>query len=160
MTKTAVCALAAALFAGSVAAVQDGEIWDDTVELDVWYVGAAGMVTLPQGGDGRLGGAAMRFGHCLNEFWALEGEVAWLENRAGGALGVLWHWWGYERLDPFFTFGVRGIGGVDEGPKAGLGAFYNLTETLSLRFDADAMLGLEGDASVTYSLSAGLQFSF
>ena len=107
------------------------------------YVGVAGAMTLPQGGAShmrRFGGAALRGGWYATEFFAVEGEAAWLENAAGLAVQGLWHWqdadlygrlFGYSAFDPFFTFGARGWIG-DElgqvGPKAGIGAFWNLTD--------------------------------
>lgn len=128
------------------------------------YVGLAGAVTLPQGGSRmhRVGGATLRGGYYIDEFLAVEGETAWLENFAGLAVDVLWHWWGYERFDPFFTVGARGwIGARGQvGPKAGVGAFYHLTDEWSFRVDADATLGLDTDVEVDYSLSVGLQYSF
>ena len=46
------------------------------------------------------------------------------------------------------------------GPKAGVGAFYHLTENWSLRADADATLGLETSCELLYSFSAGIQYAF
>ena len=46
------------------------------------------------------------------------------------------------------------------GPKAGLGAFYHLTDEWSLRADADATLGLETNCEMLYSLSVGVQYAF
>ena len=139
------------------------------------YVGVSGAMALPQGGAPhmrRLGGASLRGGWYATECLSVEGEAAWLENAAGLAVQGLWHWqgsdfygdlFGYSRFDPFFTLGARGwvghgLGQV--GPKAGLGAFYHLTDAWSLRFDADATLGLETNCEMVYSLAAGVQYSF
>lgn len=138
------------------------------------YVGLSGSVTLPQGGSRmhRVGGAAIRGGTYLTEDWAVEGEVAWLENFAGlgvQALGHLQGWglygdlFGYSRFDPFMTLGAKGWVGDgcgQVGPKAGLGAFYHLTDSWSLRADADATLGLETNCEMLYSISAGFQYAF
>ena len=138
------------------------------------YVGLSGSVTLPQGGSRmhRVGGAAIRGGTYLTEDWAVEGEVAWLENFAGlgvQALGHLQGWglygdlFGYSRFDPFVTLGAKGWVGDgcgQVGPKAGLGAFYHLTDSWSLRADADATLGLETNCEMLYSISAGFQYAF
>ena len=137
------------------------------------YVGVSGSVLLPQGGSKmhRLGGAAVRIGSYLNENWAVEGEAAWLENAAGlsaQALGHLQGWdlygdlFGYSRFDPFVTLGAKGWLGREGqvGPKLGLGAFYHLTDSWALRFDADATLGLESRCEMLYSLSVGVQYSF
>ena len=148
---------------------------DDVAEgCDRWYVGAAGALTLPQGGSRmrHIGGAAVRGGCYLTENWSVEGEAAWLEDAAGlgvNALGHLQGWdlygdlFGYSRFDPFVTLGARGWiagDGGQVGPKAGLGAFYHLTDSWSLRADADATLGLETNCEMLYSLSVGVQYSF
>ena len=81
----------------------------------------------------------------------------------GLSADVLWHWWGYERFDPFFTFGAKGWIGHDRGqvgPKAGIGSFYHLTDTWSIRFDADLTLGVDGGCETLYTLCAGIQRSF
>ena len=139
------------------------------------YVGVAGAMTLPQGGAPhmrRLGGAALRGGWYAAEFLAVEGGAAWMENAAGLAVQGLWHWqdadlygrlFGYSAFDPFFTFGARGwIGdGLGQvGPKAGVGAFWHLTDEWSLRADADATLGLDSGVAMLYSLSLGVQYAF
>jgi hypothetical protein len=130
-----------------------------------FYVGSAGTIVLPQGGSdiGRLGGGALRAGYYLTEFWAVEAEAALLENAAGYGARVLWHWWGYERFDPFFTGGAKGFAGrgCDEvGPALGVGAFYHLTDRVSLRFDAESMLALDDGSEVDYSLAFGIQWYF
>ena len=138
------------------------------------YFGFAGALTLPQGGSQlrHLGGVALRGGYYLNDDWAVEGEAAWLENAAGLSVQALGHFqgwslygdlFGYSRFDPFVTLGAKGWIGQDDGqvgPKAGLGAFYHLTDDWSIRVDADATLGLETDCEIIYSLSAGVQYSF
>ena len=138
------------------------------------YVGLSGSVTLPQGGSRmhRVGGAAIRGGTYLTEDWAVEGEVAWLENFAGLGVQALGHFqgwglygdlFGYSRFGPFVTLGAKGWVGDgcgQVGPKAGLGAFYHLTDSWSLRADADATLGLETNCEMLYSISAGFQYAF
>ena len=152
------------LSAASLATAAEAEFEDESCELERWYVGSSATVTLPQGGSRlrRVGGAALRGGYYLDEFWAVEGEASWLEDSAGLAADVLWHWWGYERLDPFFTAGARGwVGRSGQvGPKVGVGSFYHLSDSWSLRFDADATLGLDTRRSVDYTLSLGVQYSF
>ena len=151
----------------SLAAVAAAEVEEVSGESG-GYVGAAASLTLPQGGSGchgphRVGGAALRAGYYVSEFWALEGEAAWLEDFAGLSAAALWHWWGYERLDPFFTLGARGWvgrGPGQVGPKVGVGTFYHLTDNWSLRADADATLGLDSKVEMLYTISAGVQFSF
>ena len=147
---------------------------EDEVGFDRWYVGFAGQLMLPQGGSKmhHIGGAALRGGYYLTENWAVEGEAAWLEDAAGlgaAALGHFQGWslygdlFGYSRFDPFVTLGARGWigdGCGQVGPKAGLGAFYHLTDSWSLRADADATLGLETDCEMLYSIGVGAQYSF
>ena len=139
------------------------------------YAGVSGALALPQGGAPhmrRLGGAALRGGWYAAEFFAVEGEASWQENAAGLAVQGLWHWqdadfygrlFGYARFDPFFTFGAcgwvgDGIGQV--GPKAGIGAFWHLTDDWSLRADAGATLGLDSSVAMHYTISVGVQCAF
>lgn len=137
------------------------------------YVGFSGAMTLPQGGGDlrRLGGATLRGGTYLSDFWAIEGEVGWQENSAELGAGLLGHWTGWElydrffgfsAFDPFVTIGAKGwVGKSGEvGPSAGLGAFYHLGEEWSLRADAAATLGVERDIEMVYLLSVGLQYTF
>ena len=132
-------------------------------EYDRWSVGIVGQMVFPQGGSkmSRLSGAGVRLGYYVTEMLAIEGEATWMENRAGLALKGLWHWWGYEQLDPFFTFGARGwIHDGQVGPCVGTGAFYHLDDYWSIRFEADATLGLDTDCEMIYSLGLGLQRTF
>ena len=155
---------AAAALAASLAFADAAFEYDEACsDFDRFYVGAAVGATLPQGGSrmSPRAGAALRAGCYLAEMWAAEGEVASAGDHVGLAAKALWHWWGYERLDPFFTFGARGWTHRGQvGPCGGLGAFYHVSESLSLRFDADATLGLDTDACMVYSLACGLQWSF
>ena len=168
----AIAALTACLAAFDTTAQEVEREEEDSAGV---YVGISGAMTLPQGGSDRmrrLGGAAVRAGWYLGEFWSVEGEAAWLENAAGFAAQGLWHWqaadaygrlFGYSAFDPFFTLGARGWigdGTGQVGPKAGVGAFWHLTDNWSLRAEADATLGLDGDVEVHYMLSAGVQYSF
>ena len=135
---------------------------NEECDFDRWYVGASATLALPQGGHAmrRIGGATARFGCYFTEALSLEADAAWLENCAGLGVQGLWHLFGYERFDPFVTFGARGWIDGDVGPAAGLGAFYHLTDSWSLRADAQATLGLDGDCAMVYTLGAGVQYSF
>ena len=118
----------------------------------------------------RLGGAAVRAGWYLGEFWSVEGEAAWLENSAALAARAVWHlhgWrefdmlFGYERFDPFLSAGARGwLHDGQVGPSAGFGAYYYLTDEWALRFDADATLGLDTHVETAFAISAGVQYFF
>ena len=158
-----------ATLVGSVRAEEAGEVED----FDRFYLGVAAEMLLPQGGSRlhHVGGATLRGGAYLSESWAVEGAAAWLEDMAGLSASSLHHWqgwsaygdlFGYSRFDPFLTVGVSGWLGKrgQVGPTAGLGAFYHLTDTWSLRFDATATLGLETEVEVDYTLAAGIQMSF
>ena len=132
-------------------------------EYDRWSVGIVGQMAFPQGGSkmSRRTGAGVRLGYYVTEMLAIEGEATWMENSAGLALKGLWHWWGYEQIDPFFTFGARGwIHDGQVGPCAGVGAFYHLDDYWSIRFEADATLGLDSDCEMIYSLGVGVQRTF
>ena len=121
----------------------------------------------------RLGGAEARFGRYFDEAekLAVEGEFGVAEDK--GALAVrgvahfaLWDWFnrmfGYERMDPFASFGARGwIGSRGQvGPAFGLGAFYYLSDDWALRFGYEFTLGLDTEVEGYHSVSVGLQYSF
>ncbi len=139
-----------------------------------WYVGGGAAMVLPQGGSSmrRAGGAVFRAGYYLNEDLAIEGEAGPVENLAWLGASALWHWqgaaiygdyFGYSRFDPFFTIGAAGFVGSrpgQVGPRAGVGAFYHLTDNWSLRGDATVLLGLDREVEADYTLSLGVQYSF
>lgn len=147
---------------------------EETSEASGGYVGAAATIVLPQGGSSmrRLGGGTLRAGWYFGEFWAIEGDAAWLENMAGLGVDALWHiqgWrpygdlFGYSRFDPFLTAGARGWvgdGSGQVGPAVGIGTFWHLTDDWSLRFDAVATLGLDSRVEVVHAISIGVQRSF
>ena len=159
MIRSIVLAAVASFSAVSFAAGdEDGEGY----EFDRLYVGASGTLVIPQGGCDmrRLGGATARIGYYVSESFAVEADAAWLEDCVGLGVQGLWHFWGYERFDPFMTFGARGWIDGDLGPVAGLGAFYHLTDNWSLRADAQATLGIAGDCDMVYSFGVGVQYTF
>lgn len=173
MTPRALILAAAAVL--QLAATQSAAFAaEDSEEEGGWYVGVSGALLLPQGGScmHRVGGAALRGGCYVSDDWAIEGEAASLEDAAGLACAALWHvqdWslygdlFGYSRFDPFLTAGARGWigrGCGQVGPKAGIGAFYHLTDNWSLRADADATLGLDTAREMLYTISVGVQYSF
>ena len=135
---------------------------DDGYELDRLYAGSSATLVIPQGGGDmrRLGGATARVGYYVTEALAVEADAAWLEDCAGLGVQGLWHLWGYERFDPFVTFGARGWIDGDLGPVVGLGAFYHLTDNWSLRADAQSALAVDCDCNMVYSLGAGVQYTF
>ena len=138
------------------------------------YVGVPGLLTLPQGGSRMrtVGGAGVRAGAYLSDFWSLEGTVGVEENLALLGVGLLGHcsgwslydrYFGYSAFDPFVTIGAKGWIGTDAGqvgPSVGLGAYYHLDDHWSLRADADVTLGLDPDAEVLHMISCGVQYAF
>ncbi len=138
------------------AQAQEEEDWERA------YGSVGGTLVLPQGGVDmrRLGGAAFRLGYYVDDFLAVEACAAALENVAGLGLQGLWHWWGYEKADPFFTFGATGWIDGTVGPTGGIGLFYHLDDWWSVRFDAQATLGLDSSPGMVYALSAGVQYAF
>ena len=158
--KTVKCILLAGVV--SLGAVSFAAEDEGGYEFDRLYVGASAALVLPQGGGDmrRIGGAAARIGFYMDESLAVEADAAWLEDCAGLGIQGLWHFWGYERFDPFLTFGARGWLDGNAGPVAGLGFFYHLTDNWSLREDAQAVLGVDGECNMVYSLGVGLQYTF
>jgi len=138
------------------------------------YVGVSGALVLPQGGSrlDRAGGGLLRAGVCLAEDWSIEASAGQLERYTAFGANALVHFYtfdiydrffGYSAFDPFFTVGANGwLDGRrgQVGPSAGVGTFWHLDDNWSIRFDATATLGLDGDAEMVYSVSAGIQYSF
>lgn len=134
--------------------------------------------------------ASVRGGWCLSDNLALELEGGSMPNAAsthGGNATVtafaargLFHLtgieefdklFGCERFDPFVTFGAaalfasRHVFADDShrtaiGPTAGVGTFYHLTDSWSLRFDATAAMAVDTPCGMSYGLSLALQWSF
>lgn len=154
----ALCVALALNARGDAADFEEG----DYFELDRWFAGGAATLVLPEGGSGfnHVGGATLRAGYYMNEFWAAEIEGTWAENRYAAAAEILWHWWGYERLDPFFTFGVRDWISTDFGPCGGLGTFWHIDDHWSLRLDVGATLGVTDGCDMLYQFSFGIQRSW
>jgi len=106
-------------------------------------------------------GPSARIGRYFGDFLAWEAAVQAADGRAGLGVRGLWHWWGYEKFDPFFTFGAEGwFGGGDAGPCAGWGAFWHFDDNWSFRFDASFMLGVADGATAAFSIAAGFQYSW
>ena len=138
----------------------------------------------------RAAAAAARGGWYLSDNLALELEVGCVPSTvssSGGNATVttlaargLFHLagieefdllFGCERFDPFVTFGAAALFASRHvfadgsrrtaiGPTAGAGAFYHLTDSLSLRFDAVAAMAVDTPCGMCYGLSLGLQWSF
>ena len=141
-------------------------------DLTSCYLGVAGSLLLPQGGSRitHFGGAALRGGYCFSDWFAVEGEASWMEDRAGlAARGIVhwkgWHEWdmlfGFSRWDPFLTIGVGGwLPDGQVGPAAGIGVLYYLDDCWALRIGGEATLGLDSNIEMIYSLAAGVQYGW
>lgn len=160
------------LSAALLAALAVCPAWAEETDYDHGYVFAAGSAVLPTGG-GRLhrtGGVSAAVGFHLSEFTAVEAEAGWHADRAFFGGRFLAHFsvideynrlFGYERIDPFVTLGVCGWTGRGEvGPAFGIGTYYHLSDHWSLRFSAEAVCGVDGEAEFPVTLSAGLRRSF
>ena len=138
-----------------------------------WYAGAAAGMTLAGGGSelARRPAVFARTGTYLDDYTALELEAGTAFPCAALGARAVWHLanipefgrlFGYERFDPFITFGARGFIGSAAGPSAGCGALYYLGDTWALRFDADwtLALGEAGGAGSLFALAFGVQYTF
>ena len=157
--KAKTLAFAAALTAAAASADDAG--WAE-YDFERRYADAQAAAMLPQGGSRmrRLGGGTVRLGYYASDFLAVEASASWMEDAAGLGLRGLWHWWGYEKFDPFFTFGANGLVEGQYGPSAGWGCFWHFDDNWSVRFDAEATLGLDGAAEMLYTLAFGVQYAF
>lgn len=133
---------------------------------------------------------AVRGGHYFSDYFALELEgvcvPSAVSGRGGNATvsGALvegvchmsgWEafdrLFGCERFDPFVSMGAaarfasRDVFAHDArrtaiGPMFGLGAFYHLTDSWSLRGDLRAQLCCDSPCGMLYSVSLGVQYSW
>ena len=153
-----------AAFTLSFASVSSAEGEYDYAQYDFerWYAGARAVAVIPQGGGEmrNLCGAGAYLGYYLGDFITVEISAAWLEDTVGLSVKHLWHWWGYEKFDPFFTFGANGWIEGDAGPSLGTGTFWHFDDNWSVRFDADATLGLDGETEMIYQLGLSVQYAF
>jgi len=138
----------------------------------------------------RAASTSVRAGHYVTEMFAVEAEAASaphvVSRRAGGSTltsasvgGVLHlaHFtfydrlFGSERFDPFLSSGLHCAFASRHvfadashrtalGPYAGIGAFYHLTDSLSLRAEARADLCCDSPCFMLYGVCAGIQYSF
>ena len=149
-------------FAGYSSLYAQGIVDYAEYDYERWYASLEALAVVSNCGAqmSNAGGAMMRIGYYVDDFLTLEGSVAQTDEVTGLGLRGLWHWWGYEKFDPFFTFGAAGWFDGDLGPAIGWGMFWHFSDNLSLRFDADAMFGIESEDEIVYSFSLGIQYSF
>ncbi len=155
----------------------------EELEYDRWYSSVAAGMLLPGGGSSLSQSATVnaRFGYFLSESFAVESEFSVVPNAVsksagnqtlvGWAAQGVWHFMGYERFDPFLTFGVASFFGSRHvfednsfrnafGPTVGIGALYHLTDHLALRADARGCMSVGTPAGVLFDVSLGMQYSF
>ena len=188
--KKALTAIFSSFFAFSACAADS--FAEEDAAGDGWYLGAAGGMMLPGGGNSlrRAAEAGVRGGRYITDSLALEMEGACAPSAVSGhggntaisgvALQGVLHFTGWrefdmlfgcERFDPFLTLGAgarlagRNVLAEDShrtafGPVFGLGAFYHLTDSVSLRADAKAQLCCDSPCGMLYGVSVGLQYSF
>ena len=161
-SRSVAAAVAAAMLAAAAAADgAAGSEWAD-YEYERLYVDAQAAMLLPQGGakTRRQGGGVARIGYYADDFLAVEAAASCMEEGAGLSLRGLWHWWGYEKFDPFFTFGAAWWTDGAAGPTAGWGCFWHFDDNWSLRFDADAVVDAGPGSAMLYAVSFGVQYAF
>lgn len=171
-----------AIIAACAFAAQDGEFFADE-EWTPNFANIKASVLLPGSGvkmDPCVA-ASISFGHYISDVISVSDTLLYAPNACGAKDGngplfgashaYLLHWWGFERLDPFFSCGLEayaaekhvfrdGSSRLAAGPFVGAGSFWHLTERASLRFEAKAAL-LPGDPpGMFYTVSAGLQYSW
>ncbi len=135
-------------------------------DFDAFYVGSSVGAFMPDGAARPRNATqvAARAGWYSSDTLAWEASLGSnLRGKAGnvaaGSLGLLWHWWGFERFDPFFTCGI-GFARRSFGPGGGVGAFWHMTERASLRFGYGMVLDAADGCAPLHSIEAGIQFSF
>ena len=132
-------------------AVRLGTAWSDYAEVELEAACAPNAST--RAGHEALSGVAARLVMHMNGWEAFD------------------KLFGCERFDPFLTvgaatrFGARhafadGSHRTATGPTVGVGAFYHLTERLSVRAEARAALCCDSPCGMLYGVFAGLQYSF
>lgn len=167
----------------SVDIESDGTCWYAGAAGGVMIPGGGGSLR-------RAAEVSVRCGRYLSDFFAFELEglcAPWAVLDSGGGAtisgvalqGVLhcagWEafdrLFGYERFDPFVMLGgaARFTGHhvfaddsrrTAQGPVFGLGAFYHLSDYLSLRIETRAQLCCDSPCGMLYGVYAGLQYSF
>ena len=153
-------------------------------DFDHWYLEAAVGMLMPGCGNELKRGFNMvgRGGYNFNEHFGLEveGQIApnmTMRHQGGGqkirGFGAqgLWHPFGYERFDPFLSFGAgtyfgsnHVFGGDDRswggGPRVGLGAMYHMTDHWALRGDARATMLIDDPVGMMFDWDVGVVYSF
>lgn len=151
-----------------------------------WYVNPGVGMLFPQGGQAIDVGLnlSLRAGYELTDHWSAEGEFSIAPNMtdAGGwsqsgqqvygvGADMLYHFRPYSRFDPFLSGGWavymanrpvfnKGKHRGMTGPRAGIGAMYHLTDNLSLRTDARAMMSVHSRTPMQYTWDAGVVYRF
>lgn len=131
------------------------------------FLGLSGSLLFPHSGGGDL-----TVGTYLTELTAIEANVGLSENRVHTSAEALVHWsalpiydrfFGYSAVDPFLTLGADayvGRGRDAVGPSLGAGAYYHLTESISLRASARTSVDVCDSARTLFAASAGIVYNF
>jgi hypothetical protein len=150
---------------------------------DRWYTGSTGMMFLPGGGSSlkRAGGVSANLGYFLTDSFALEADIASVPNAVSSRVGNssltmfgiqgAWHFMGFERFDPFLTFGASSLFSTHHvfsddsrkcafGPTFGIGFLFHLSDNLALRADSKAMVLMDSPSEMAFTIAGGLQWSF
>jgi OmpA family/Bacterial TSP3 repeat len=120
--------------------------------------------------DDTLAALSLGLSHPFSESWSLDLAGVIVPYNYGNtpsqcglgcSVELLYHLTRFDRFDPYLACGAGYYHGEDSlaGPRAGLGTQYHLTEQLSLRFDARAMLSVE-EGDMLYSLGIGISYRF
>ncbi len=176
------------LLIGSVclAAVSFSAMANEVTDAPRWYVNPGVGMLFPEGNQPIDTGLnlSLRLGYDLTEHWSTEGEFAFAPNMTsngrwtqkkqrlyGLGLDALYHYDRYNRFDPFLSAGWavymadrnvfdEGDRSTLTGPRAGIGAMYHLTDNISLRADARALMSVEKTHEMYYTLDAGVVYRF
>jgi hypothetical protein len=150
---------------------------------DRWYTGISGAMFLPGGGSSleRAGGVSAHLGYFLSDSFAVEANLISIPNSVsshggnatltGFAVQGVWHFMGFERFDPFLSFGASSLFASHHvfaedshrsslGPTFGLGFLYHLSDNLALRAESKAMVMLDTPSGIAFTIAGGLQWSF
>lgn len=183
------------VFASALCAMGSMVLFAQEEDQPRWYVSPGVGMMFFEGNQPVNEGLnmALRLGYDLADHWSLEGGLSWAPNitsngrhghddgRRGydlsgqsirGAFGdVLYHFYRFERFDPFLTAGFgyyrsnnRVFCEGDEfsvcGPRLGLGAMYHLTDRWSVRADFRSFMAIDETCEMTYTGDAGITYWF
>lgn len=159
---------------------------DELSNAPRWYVSPGIGMMFPEGNQPIDRGLNMnlRFGYDFSEHWSGEVEGSWAPNMTnngrwhqdsqsvfGVGADALYHFNRYNRFDPFLSAGwavymaeddvfTEGRHAYMTGPRVGIGAMYHLTDNLSLRGDARALMSVNSTHEMLYTFDLGVAYRF